>query len=114
MGSGLYHRAMDYYDEHDRDPALQHKVWDGRPWIVNAYTGRYDDGRDREMMSWCRDRFGEEAWPIHGRPGRWYRGGATIHGWTWFGFETQSMMDKFSDAWPAPADSEVANAKETE
>lgn len=68
-GSALYHRTMAWYDEHDRDPALQHKVWDATPWMLDVYTGNTDDDRMRVIMDWARERFGNEAWPIHGKPG---------------------------------------------
>ena len=29
------------------------------------------------------------------RDGRWQRGNATIHGWTWFGFADREAMDAF-------------------
>ena len=106
MGSDLYKRAMAYYDEHDRDPALQHQVWDGTPWMVDAYTGRQSRGDDRyqEMMQWCYDRFGDPAWPFTDkpRPGDWRGGNATVFGWTWFGFKTEAAMNEFIEAWPAP------------
>ncbi len=101
-GSDLYRRSMTYYEEHDSDPALQHKVWDATPWMVNAYTGSMTEDRDTEMRLWCFEQFGDEAWPIHGKPGNWHRGGATIYGWTWFGFATERMMNEFIAAWPIP------------
>lgn len=98
MGSALYRRAMAYYDTNDRDPALQHKVWDPTPWMLDVYTGRGDD-RMRAILAWCLERFGDEAWPIHGKPGSWHMGGATLYGWTWFGFDTEEKMRAFQAKW---------------
>lgn len=98
-GSALYQRTMAWYDEHDRDPALQHKVWDATPWMLDVYTGNTDDDRMRVIMDWARERFGDEAWPIHGKPGAWHRGGATVYGWTWFGFDTEDRMREFQIKW---------------
>ena len=102
MATDLYHRTMafDYGDE-ERD-ALMHKVWDGFPWMVNAYTGGYSRNQDREydIQEWCRENIGEQASPIHGKPGRWYRGSATVDGWTFMGFATKEDMDRFVAHWP--------------
>lgn len=97
-GSDLYKRQI-----FDCDDDLMHKVWDGTPWMVDAYTGSISDGdRYREIMQWCRDSFGPEAWPIHGKDGDWHSGGATVCGWTWMGFKTSDMARKFCEAWMRP------------
>lgn len=104
MATDLYRRSTEWAEKR-QDPrglALHHKVWDATPWMVNAYTGRIGDERDAEIREWCSEQFGDEAWPIHGRPGLWHRGGGTVNGWTWIGFATQEMMDRFEAAWPAP------------
>ena len=94
-GSALYDRFI----RHDRDE-LMHKVWDGTPWIVSAYTGGPMHTRWREIMDWCDEQFGPEAWPIHGHAGNWHTGGATVDGETWMGFATEEMMNRFLAAWP--------------
>ena len=103
-GTDLYRRTIehDYGDQERAD--LVRKVWDGTPWMVDAYTGSWSTEPDRRMsmIEWCVDRFGPPAWPIHGKPGRWQEGGVTIHGWTWFGFDTEDAMLAFVAAWPAP------------
>lgn len=81
---------------------LTRSVWAGTPWMVDAFTGPSMDDRSREMMDWCRNEFGVESWPIHGKPGNWHRGGVTLYGWTWMGFATEEMMLKFIERWPAP------------
>lgn len=85
-GSELYHRTIsfDYGDDHRR--ALMEEVWSVTPWVVNVFSDNISSARERGMMEWCRKRIGDEAHPIHGMPGKWQRGGATIFGWTWFGF----------------------------
>lgn len=103
-GSELYHSVMDTFENDSKfDDELMHKVWDGTPWIVNAYTGNIENtSRYYDIQKWCRENFGDEAWPIHGEQGDWHRGGATIQGWTWMGFKTKEMMDKFIEKWPSP------------
>jgi len=96
IGSPLYQRQIA-----NSDDQLMRKVWDGTPWMCDAYTGPTAGDRDDEIYKWCRDKFGPEAWPIHGHPGRWHRGGATVFGWTWMGFATEQMMQQFLDRWPA-------------
>ena len=102
MGTRIYDEMMAYYDEHldEESKALQHKVWDPTPWVVNVNTGSLSEDRSFEMMDWCRNNLGDESWPIHGRPGVWRRGGATIHGWTYFGFVSEKSMSEFMFEFP--------------
>lgn len=109
MGSPLYHRMLEYDYGDPETLALMHKVWDGMPFMVNAFTGPCADNLDREIRDWCHDTFGPEAWPIHGKPGDWHRGNATIYGWTWFGFKTREMLQQFSDAWEVEDNSATPN-----
>ena len=98
-GSELYQRQI-----LGRPNELMRQVWSGTPWMVDAFTGSCASHRYFTLMRWCRDQFGPEAWPIHGKPGRWCSGGATFDGWTWMGFETEEMMRQFQERWPAPED----------
>jgi len=100
-GTDLYHRIL-AFDGLDSHRATMQEVWQGTPWMVDAYTGSHDTGRRIEMMAWCREQFGPEAWPLHGRPGTWHGGGVTIHGWTWMGFATEAQLRLFLERWPAP------------
>lgn len=104
MATELYERTIRWSRDNldDEGHALTQKCWETRPWMINAYTGSIQTRRERDMMEWLRDTFGDEAWPIHGRPGDWYRGAATVHGWTHIGFATKEMMDLFAARWPAP------------
>ena len=111
-GSALYREAMDWYAANQPDrSALMHEVWDGTPFMVDAFTGSYADDRFLEMIEWCRQRFGDEAWPIHGRAGAWLRGSSTINGWTWYGFATAEHLAEFEAAWPAPPDAKKPGAE---
>ena len=76
------------------------KVWSVTPWMLDVYTGNIDSERYRTIVMWCRDTFGDEAWPIHGRPGEWQTGTATVFGWTWIGFDSEAKMQRFVEAWP--------------
>lgn len=104
MATDLYHRmlAFDYEDAERAD--LMRKVWQDTPWMIDVWSGGHSRHRDREMdiLHWCHETFGQQASPIHNRPGTWQRGGATIHGWTWFGFATEADMLKFQERWPTP------------
>lgn len=103
-GTHIYRGLLDHdYGDPERT-AMMHTVWDATPWICDAYTGSFGEELTRrlEIREWCTERFGPEAWPIHGRPGRWHTGGVTIHGWTWIGFDTEEAMREFQAAWPAP------------
>ena len=93
-GSDLYNRVIIKFDN-----SLMHKVWDNTPWMINVFTDDSDSERRNEICHWCNDNFGKEAWPIHGFDGNWHQGGATIDGWTWIGFATKNMMEKFETVW---------------
>lgn len=93
-GSALHSRVI----APSLDP-LMHKVWDGTPWMLDAYTDSVNTDRWYDVMQWCQSEFGQEAWPLHGIEGQWHVGGATIHGWTWIGFATEEMMTRFSERW---------------
>ena len=102
----IYNGIIKHAERKD-DPerlTLARKVWDPTPWVIDVYTGAKNDlgeGADeRSIMSYCKENFGAESWPIHDRQGNWHRGGATVNGWTWFGFKTEDSMKKFIGDWP--------------
>ncbi len=104
-GSDLYRSIIEWNAKQgDDDLRLAHEVWDMTPWVVDMFDGsmKHDD-RYRQMVMWCHERWGEQAWWPSGRKGAWQRGGATVDGWTWWGFDTKDKMDDFASAWPAPA-----------
>lgn len=109
MSTDLHKRmlAFDYVDRERNE--LMERVWRDTPWMVDIYSGGYSKDRDREhdILTWCHGEFGEQHSAIHDRPGRWQRGSATIHGWTWFGFSTEAEMHQFVEHWPAPANVEI-------
>lgn len=103
IGTDLYKRTMQWA-EHDgryRYGDLMREVWSVTPWMVDAYTGGYSNNLEREenIREWCREHFGQEASPLHGIKGAWQRGSATINGYTWMGFATQEMLEKFCQRW---------------
>ena len=106
MSTEIYNRIIKHaQDKHDDDRfKLTHKVWDPTPFVIDVYTGKrneYGEGiDDYELREYCKENFGKESWPIHDKPADWYRGGATVNGWTWFGFKTKEMMKKFIENWP--------------
>lgn len=106
-GSPLFQRAIVEYDYKHLDNDLQLKAWSNTPWMIDVNVGCDEDSRhigrsklEQKMQSWCLEQFGDEAWPIHDRPGNWNRGGATIHGWVWYGFHTEAMMQQFMAEFP--------------
>ncbi len=101
-GTDLYRRALAFNDDDPERKALMAQVWRDTPWMVDAYTDSPNTKRRCEMMEWCREQFGPEAWPIHGHAGQWHSGGATVYGWTWMGFATENQMCIFLAHWPNP------------
>lgn len=103
MSTPLHQRMLAFNYGDAKRSTLMEEVWRDTPWMVDAYTGgHYTDGRHEAMIRWCYDTFGEECSAIHGRSGRWHRGGATVYGWTWFGFSTEAEMIAFIERWPVP------------
>lgn len=102
MSTDLYERTIAYDKGDQRGNDLMRKVWESTPWMVDAFTSSCCEARYQEMTGWCRDNYGQDCWPIHGRPGTWQTGGATVFGWTWFGFATEAQLNKFMAAWPNP------------
>jgi hypothetical protein len=51
MATELYERmtAFDHGDAERND--LMRKVWDPTPWMVDAYTGSYDDPREDRKIA---------------------------------------------------------------
>jgi len=98
-GTELYQRQIASLKIENEQDALMYEIWSQFPWMIDVYTGSPGDSKYREIISWCKEQFGLDAWPIHGRPGDWYIGGATIHGWAWMGFRTKEMMEQFCKAW---------------
>ncbi len=99
------HKRMIAHSRNDPDGGdLWQSVWAPTPWMVDAFVGRWEDGRERRMLEWCYDAFGDQSSPIHEITGRWKRGNATVHGWTWFGFSTEAEMNQFVEHWPAPVE----------
>ena len=74
---------------------------DGLCQLIELPALRAEDLDDtfRDIRAWCHRRCGCEAWPIHGLPGSWQFGSATIFGWTFVGFEKENDMAAFCDAW---------------
>lgn len=95
IGTPLYERMLNFsYPDAERGK-LMREVWGGTPFMTNCNTGSADERRMDQIRTWCRQRWGDEALPIHGRAGRWHVGGATVFGWTWFGFESADMLCEF-------------------
>lgn len=103
MSTDLYLSIIDFNAKRgSEDLALAHEVWDMTPWVADVYDGPHNSMRYRDMMMWCMERWGEQAWWPSGRKGAWQRGGATVDGWTWWGFDAEDKMREFVEAWPVP------------
>lgn len=108
MSTDLHKRMLEFNYGDDERAKLMREVWLGHPWMVDAFSGGYRDDREYQMLDWCYETFGQQASPIHKRPGAWLRGSATVHGWTWFGFTNEADMLKLIVRWPSPTSEENA------
>lgn len=96
----LFERAINFsYDDPERGELVR-KVWSVTPHMIDCYTDNINSERERAIRRWCYDNIGEQAYPIHGREGDWQFGGATIFGWTFLGFSSKELLDKFLEAFP--------------
>ena len=102
MSTELHQRVMTYDYKNEKTTELMRFVWQGFPWMVDAFTGSMMSDRDHEMREWLEKQLGQEASPTHGIEGRWQRGGATIYGWTWIGFVEEADMLAFQEQWQDP------------
>lgn len=102
-GTQLYRETLAYNSGDPERDALMREVWSPTPFMMDCFTGSMREARYYDMLHWCCERFGRQASPIHEIDGDWQTGGATIHGWTWYGFKTAEMLQEFMDAWPAAA-----------
>lgn len=68
-------------------------------WLTTADV--LERTRWSRVTLWRRVHDGRFPAPIEN--GRWLRGGVTIDGWTWVGFDTEEAMQRFESRWPSPA-----------
>lgn len=97
MATELYERNIVNNQGPHKELLLE--VWSKTPWMIDVFTDHVDSDQYRDMKEWCQKHFGNEARPLHGKSGRWLRGLATVHGFTWFGFSTEAEMTQFQAAW---------------
>jgi hypothetical protein len=97
MSTPLHKRMLSFEHEDERGD-LMREVWAPTPWMINLNTR--SDADYGLIRRWCFARFGDESSTIHGRPGTWRFGNATVMGWTWIGFSTEEQMREFIAAWP--------------
>lgn len=103
MATDLYRSIIAWGEARGADDAsLAHEVWDMTPWVVDVFDSpTRDNARRMDMMHWCREKWGDEAWWQSGRKGAWQSGCATVDGWTWWGFDDETKMIEFTAAWPS-------------
>ena len=103
---------MQHAEKNEEQLVLEKKVWNPTPWVIDVYVGKNDgyvNADEGNIREYCIKNFGKQSWPIHGRPANWYRAGMTVLGWTWFGFKTKEMMEKFIEDWPENTKHEKVN-----
>lgn len=100
IGTGLYQFILDRSAGDDERDVLMRKVWEPTPWVINVFEGSYDEYNFIDIIRWCCDNLGDESYPIHDKVGVWHRGGATVDGYTWYGFASEELMQRFIDAHP--------------
>ena len=80
------------------------EVWGQYPWMIDVFFDSYRTERNDEVTDWLRENIGKEGSPIHKIDGNWYRGGATIFGWSWVGFKKEETMNKFLETFKEKKD----------
>jgi hypothetical protein len=100
----LYTNALNYYKGKmsQEDADLHIKVWQPTPYMIDVFTGETREEyliMSKKIHDWCLDNLGKSHYSICNKIGVWQRGGATVDGWTWYGFKTEEMMNKFKEVW---------------
>lgn len=99
-GTALYNDIV-RHDYGDADTqALMRKVWSPTPWAINVIDFEPNSKEWFAFVKWAEENIGPASWPIHDRPGDWYRAGATINGRTNYGFSSEEAMEKFIARYP--------------
>lgn len=101
IGNELYNKIISYDYGNDELKSLMKKIWQGTPYVVNAYFGDFDEKNDRaeKIRYWCVKNFGERNDFLRGISGNWTEGNVTILGYNWIGFKTKEQLDKFIEVW---------------
>lgn len=102
MGSEIFKRFIqESLPEHK---ALNLEVWSPTPWMVDVFVGEYipHHSRNSEIRNWLQQNFGNESSPIHKALGLWHESSVTIHGYSWYGFKTEKLMNRFLDQFHSP------------
>lgn len=100
----LYQDTIDYWQaKQDQEYVDLHvQVWSGTPYMIDVFTGGTREEyltRTWDIHQWCLENLGADHYAITGKEGVWQRGGATVDGWTWYGFKTEEMMNRFKEVW---------------
>lgn len=107
IGNEMFSRMLGYNYGSQEKSDLMRICWQPTPWMVDVYDSPPGDDRKsrrQEIRHWCVEQFGPESWPIHDRPASWYSGSATVYGWTWYGFATEEMLNRFMEQFPDAVD----------
>jgi hypothetical protein len=96
IGTAIFRRLPELVMPEHREVTI--REWSPTPFMEDVMS----TDREDEMIRWCQQQFGPESSPMHKRNGRWRRSLVTIHGWCWFGFETEELMNRFVERFPSP------------
>jgi len=99
-GTALYRDIIEHDYGNSDTQALMRKVWSPTPWVITVKDFEPNSSEWFNFVEWACIEIGPESWPIHDRPGDWYRAGATINGRTNYGFSSEEAMEKFTARYP--------------
>lgn len=104
IGTDLYRRCCEKWQPRD---VLSLAMWSETPWMVDVYEGSFGTWqyRGNDMVEYCLDKFGPQAF-LTRESGKWRCSGATVSGWTVYGFANEDMMNRFLEAFPNPVGGE--------
>jgi len=94
IGNDFFRACMEKVPDEFR--ALSIHEWTTTPFMVDVSI----EGREDEVMRWLRLICGTESSPMHGKSGVWKRSSVTIHNFSWFGFQTETLLSRFLKAFP--------------
>lgn len=96
-GSKLFKQMIAVISDSEKTSELMKELWSPTPWMIDAFTDSNDSERYREILDWCHNKWGRESNNVEDR--NWRVGGATVYGYTWYGFKTKQMMNEFIHKW---------------
>jgi hypothetical protein len=95
IGNDVFQRMIENSGEHAE---INREVWTPTPYMVDVLITE----REHEIRNWLNLNFGFERNPWRESKGLWHQSRVIMHGYCWYGFETEELMNRFVKQFPSP------------